>query len=82
MRHSFATNVKVSVIVEKQIIFMNIMDNDIGISKENIHEANSFGRLGVRERLRALQGSFEIKGEPNAGTTLSISLSSVKVWFQ
>ena len=73
-RHAGATSAKVSLINDEARLRLTVEDNGKGIKPVDLRKSGSFGLLGMRERVFALGGSFDIKGVPGKGTKLSISL--------
>ena len=53
---------------------MKIRDNGRGIKPEEIANPRSFGLVGMRERLWPFNGRMSIRGRPEKGTTLTISI--------
>jgi predicted ATPase/signal transduction histidine kinase len=76
-RHAQATEVTIDLQVSRDAVTMEISDNGKGITQEEIHDRNSIGLIGMRERVSFLSGSLEIGGEPNKGTTLRVTLPLV-----
>ncbi len=74
IRHSQATAVEVRVWIERNTLTMTIKDNGLGIDSEAELKPDSFGLIGMRERAILLNGSFEIRGEPGAGTTVIVRM--------
>jgi PAS domain S-box-containing protein len=72
IRHANATHVAIELHQENNRLVMKITDNGIGIYPENRKAANSFGLVGVEERINALNGEFVITSAPGKGTTLTI----------
>lgn len=72
-RHANATIVKVRLEEEDDMLKMDIDDNGIGIIKESSNSHQSFGIIGIRERILSVGGDFSIIGIPNRGTILKIS---------
>jgi signal transduction histidine kinase len=72
-RHANATIVKVRLEEDDDILKMEIDDNGIGIDKESYNSRQSFGIIGIRERILSVGGDFRIIGIPNRGTILKIS---------
>lgn len=74
-RHAEATRVTVSL-KEKagQRLKLDIVDNGIGIIKEEIDNADSFGITGMRERIAALNGAYAINGLPGKGTRVTAEI--------
>jgi PAS domain S-box-containing protein len=50
-------------------------DDGIGISEDDLRKPQSFGLLGMRERVRAAGGTLRIDGEPHGGTTLQVEVA-------
>ena len=70
-------------IVINSFLVQNRLDNgNLALGKSGgklnitrfLRKRGSFGLLGMRERIFALRGCFDIKGAPGKGTTLNISL--------
>lgn len=53
---------------------ISIEDDGIGFSEEEVLRGKSFGLLGMRERVRLLQGDLNIDSEPRKGTKIKISI--------
>jgi PAS domain S-box-containing protein len=74
LRHANATAVTVGLTWGKQKLMLKVKDNGKGIPPDRIHDPLSFGILGMRERVRFWGGSLVIKGLPNKGTILHVSI--------
>ena len=72
IRHANATHVLVEVYKEGGRLTMKIADNGIGLYSETRKTAHSFGLVGMKERVYALNGTFMIASTPGKGTTLTI----------
>lgn len=72
IRHANATRVMIELYQENGRLVMKITDNGIGIYLEFRKSSNSFGLVGVEERINALNGEFIITSAPGKGTTLTI----------
>ncbi len=77
LRHSNATKVKATLTERDDSIILEISDNGIGITEEQISKANSFGILGIRERVHIWKGEVHITGSQNKGTTLTVLIPKV-----
>jgi signal transduction histidine kinase len=53
---------------------MLISDDGIGFSIEALNKFQSYGLIGIRERLRSSHGKLVIETAPGQGTTLVIFL--------
>ncbi len=73
-RHAGATRVRVNLEMKQGSITLRVEDNGRGISEAEIADRQSFGLIGIRERVRAFNGDLKIAGVPNQGTTLEVSL--------
>ena len=71
-KHSSATNVVISLKVIDDKLLLEIKDNGTGIDKNKLRAPTSTGLLGIRERVMALNGSFEIQSENDQGTRLLV----------
>lgn len=72
LRHAQATKVTATLSDQGDSIMLDITDNGVGITEEHMSKANSFGLLGMRERVQICDGEFRISGSPNAGTTITV----------
>ncbi len=81
LKHSQATKVEASLTVEDGKIVLELHDNGVGITAEQMSKSNSFGLLGMRERLYHLDGTLSIHGEEQRGTTLTaiIPLTGIRI---
>jgi two-component system sensor histidine kinase UhpB len=74
MRHAKARSVRVQLDVNENTVELDIMDDGIGISIDDIGSSKSLGLIGLRERVRALKGKFSISGSPSEGTAINVVL--------
>jgi len=58
---------------------LHIQDNGIGMNFEAVDQSQHFGLLGMRERVQALHGSFNVHSAPNQGTTIAIIIPNQSV---
>jgi signal transduction histidine kinase len=73
-RYAQAGHVWLSVRKRDAHLRIGIEDDGKGISQADLNKAHAFGLLGMRERVRALQGQIEIGGRPAGGTRIVIQL--------
>lgn len=73
-RHAQADQVRISLHREDRTLTMRISDNGVGIFPSCRRKANSFGLVGIEERISALGGYLSVTGDPHSGTTLVVSL--------
>ncbi len=73
-RHSGAGNVAVRLYVEDEVLTLTIEDDGCGIGNESIDASNSLGLIGIRERVKYLNGKFSITGVRGTGTMVVVSI--------
>jgi NarL family two-component system sensor histidine kinase YdfH len=71
--HAQAQTVEVNVEVKDKNILLTIKDDGIGFDTSSIPSGH-YGLLGIKERIRLVNGSFEIQTENGKGTSLSIQI--------
>ena len=71
-RHSRATHVWIQLLLEGEILSLTIQDNGQGVD----HEQNTggFGLLGMRERAKAIGGTFTLRNRPEGGAEVRIEI--------
>jgi PAS domain S-box-containing protein len=72
LKHAKATEVKASFRQTSSSIILEIADNGIGITEEELSKPNSFGLLGMRERVYPWEGKVTVSGVKNKGTTVEV----------
>jgi signal transduction histidine kinase len=72
MRHSSATEVNVRLEKDSDTLILEVTDNGRGITEAEISDSQSFGLLGMRERLYPLNGQVDFIGHPNEGTRVIV----------
>jgi signal transduction histidine kinase len=73
-RHAHATRVRVSLKEKNGIVELKVGDNGKGITEKQISDPKSFGLMGIRERVHPWRGTVKIKGAPDKGTTVTVSI--------
>jgi PAS domain S-box-containing protein len=73
-RHARATRVEIILRTVGNMIELKVVDNGVGISKADIAKANSFGILGIRERVNLLGGKVNIAGRKGKGSVLRVRI--------
>ncbi|MCF8077403.1 MAG: PAS domain S-box protein [Desulfotignum sp.] len=71
-RHSKATSVDISLKFTGNWITLEIKDNGKGISNFALIRSKAFGVVGMRERVHAFGGDFDISGQPGVGTCIRV----------
>ncbi|WP_448522306.1 sensor histidine kinase, partial [Schleiferia thermophila] len=78
-RHSNASRVSVNLLKSKQHVILEIRDDGIGITKEQIKDVKSLGIHGMRERAIVLGGEINIEGFPGKGTLIKAVIPADEV---
>jgi len=73
-RHAKARNVHISLERVGDRLFMKIADDGIGMRATVRVKPNSFGLMGMRERISAIGGELRIDSQVGTGTTLMLSI--------
>lgn len=73
-RHAAATKVASSLLIKNGHIVVSIKDNGKGFESKTVQGKKSFGILGMKERVLAQGGNFELLSETGSGTTMTIKL--------
>jgi len=71
--HAQARQVAVNVGVKDKNILVTIQDDGQGFDADAIPSGH-YGLLGIRERVRLVNGTFEIQSESGKGTTLKVQI--------
>jgi PAS domain S-box-containing protein len=71
-RHAKATTVKVSLKLDSDSVSLTVNDNGKGITEEQLSKPESFGLLGIQERVDSLRGKVKISGTPGKGTRVKV----------
>ncbi|WP_289140246.1 sensor histidine kinase [uncultured Brevibacillus sp.] len=68
-KHAEATNVQVKLEFLQESLSLVVKDDGVGFDLEKrMANGNSFGLLGMRERVQLLEGSVELQSAPGEGT--------------
>lgn len=73
-RHAHATAVEIEVNETGDHIMIEIRDNGIGISKQQLLNLKSFGIAGMYERIKQLNGELKITGAPSQGSIVQLRI--------
>ncbi|HSY61882.1 MAG TPA: PAS domain S-box protein, partial [Cytophaga sp.] len=73
-RYAKASEVVISLNIEKEVITLTIEDNGIGFDPTTVKHNKSFGILGMKERVLSLKGDFDIVTAPEKGTKVNVSI--------
>ena len=73
IRHSNATEIEISLGRKRNgDLKLIIKDNGVGMNICNVDQTRHFGLLGMRERVQALGGKFEVDSKAGEGTVVSV----------
>lgn len=78
IHHSNATKCSISLIQKDETLILQITDNGIGVTLEQIENPKSYGLIGIRERLYPYVGRLSVIGNEGKGTTLTIKIENFK----
>jgi two-component system, NarL family, sensor kinase len=79
LRHADATEVRVCLEVRDGHVFSCIENNGRQIEKSSLSNPHSFGLLGMKERVRAFDGSVTIRGRRDKGTSVIVKVPLSKM---
>src|SRR5262249_45416289 len=74
LRHAQASRAGIEVDRADDVIVVSVRDNGTGIVERGETEIERFGLMGMRERVQALGGSFQMKSGPGAGLTVTATI--------
>lgn len=70
VRHAQATSVRIELHKRNDHLWFRIADNGRGIGGDDFIKRQSFGLIGMRERVRSLQGELQVSGDAGKGTCI------------
>ncbi|RCK81173.1 MAG: sensor signal transduction histidine kinase [Candidatus Ozemobacter sibiricus] len=73
-RHAKASRVEIRLTREAEGLVGRVIDNGIGISRARLQKGFSLGLPGMRERARAIGGTFEVQSRLRHGTEVCLVL--------
>ena len=73
-RHSKANSLKVNLLKKEDKLIFQICDNGIGMSENSRNKQDSYGLIGMRERVFLLDGELSIISELGNGTTIQVEM--------
>jgi PAS domain S-box-containing protein len=74
VRHAQAQHVYVRLIQRLDSVILSIRDDGRGITKKEISSDISLGLVGIRERVRTINGSLSLEGKSGKGTMLIVEV--------
>lgn len=73
-KHAGATEVKIKMEYNTNLLLLNIEDNGKGIVNEKLENPFSMGLLGMRERANLIGGELQIESKKGRGTNIKLSI--------
>ncbi|MGA9286727.1 MAG: sensor histidine kinase, partial [Anaerobacillus sp.] len=73
LKHSQASEISVDLSLDGDKIVVAIQDNGIGFDV-NVRKDQSFGLIGMKERVGLLNGTIQVQSTPNKGTYILIRI--------
>jgi PAS domain S-box-containing protein len=73
-RHAKATEVTVLLNIQSDKLIMEIKDNGIGFEENFKVKADSYGLIGMKERVFLLEGELFISSKPGQGTCVKVEM--------
>ena len=74
IKHAEATKVIAKLTRDNGNIVLEVTDNGKGITDEELSKPQSFGLIGMRERVYPWGGEIKITGDKDGGTTVKVSI--------
>lgn len=74
VRHAGATRVDISLSVDAETIHLQIRDDGCDFEVEAPRKKNSFGVVGMRERVYLVSGRLQIDSTPGRGTVVDVRI--------
>lgn len=78
IKHSKATEAVITLILSNNSIAIKIKDDGVGMQgsapEKSVEQTFGFGLSGIMERVRILNGKFNIKSSVNSGTNIYITI--------
>ncbi len=78
VRHAEASTIDILIECSGGRVSMSVRDDGVGFSLAEEARPDTFGLLGIRERVRLLEGTVDIQTGPGQGTVLIVGFPSRK----
>lgn len=72
LRHAKASKIQITIEQRSTSIVMLVEDDGCGIRQEELQDPKSLGILGMKERMAAIGGYIEFRGETGKGTCVTV----------
>ncbi len=77
-KHAKASLVKIQLSKEADLLILLIIDNGVGFDKNNSGRQDSYGMIGMKERVILLEGTLDITSEVGQGTSVRVEMPYIK----
>ena len=77
LRHGNPSNLRINLDYRGRVILLTVMDDGTGFDPSRL-DRSGFGVSGMRQRIRALHGTFSITSTPGKGTTVVAEVSRAR----
>ncbi len=71
-RHAQASQIEIKLSQDAGNVIMKVIDNGIGLSLNSRRKTQSYGLIGIKERVNTLHGELIIDSRENEGTALTV----------
>jgi len=78
VKYARAKKVSVDLMRDDEGIALVVADDGIGLPEKATHDRLSHGIIGMRQRVRALNGEFSIRGRPREGTQIEVRVPAAR----
>ncbi|MGB1033305.1 MAG: sensor histidine kinase, partial [Flavobacteriales bacterium] len=78
-RHAQASKASLALYTDQEFLHLEIKDNGVGAIKDEAMKSRSMGLFGMRERLKAWDGDWDLQTAPNQGTKICIKIKLKKL---
>jgi signal transduction histidine kinase len=75
-KHAKANNILVALHADDTHLYLEIIDNGIGFSKDTNRRSNAFGLCGMSERALSIGATLMIDSEPLQGTCIRVTIKT------
>jgi signal transduction histidine kinase len=72
VKHSKATKVEVKLNIKNNKLTLEIIDNGVGFDQNDKKNNDSYGLMGMKERIYLLEGELIINSKKDIGTTVKV----------
>ena len=72
--HAQASNVTVRLRITDDVLVLDVSDDGVSITRDQLVASTSLGVIGMQERARALGGQVAVEGRDQGGTVVTLTL--------